>query len=224
MPKQWTFRQDEVSSLLQLRSELWARDRELVADLWVGNKYVESAMTALLPSAIYNSRRCRRITHTFLSVVMPAFFVFHGFFYIRRVYLTRVAPKLPEDPLMNMSSIAHFIHDRFRASAFHERLVAQVSAALRPTTVVVAGIAAQIERVVCNVLVPVECILIYSRARFATLQRTLESLLSFLRFGQDTAGALTDTLSVDYAMELAQDAFDYAAGAAHDAVYWGVPQ
>ena len=87
----------------------------------------------------------------------------------------------------------------------------RVSAALRPTTVMVAGIADQLERIVCNVLVPVECILIYSRARFATLQRTLESLLSFFRFGQDTAGILTES-------------FYYAIEAGQDAVYWGVPQ
>eukprot|EP00936_MAST-01D_sp_MAST-1D-sp1_P000251 g251.t1 len=81
-PHRYKFEQSELGEMLAVRERLWELDdgrfKHLIADVCVGNYWMETICSALLWSKLYNSPRWRRIAHLFFNFILPAFFVLQG--------------------------------------------------------------------------------------------------------------------------------------------------
>jgi hypothetical protein len=70
------FSQDAISDTLAVRTRLWQSERYSTHEkLFTGNKWVEAALSVVLPSAVYNNQKLRMGLQLALDLVVPCFFI-----------------------------------------------------------------------------------------------------------------------------------------------------
>mmetsp|Transcript_39881 Transcript_39881/g.127809 ORF Transcript_39881/g.127809 Transcript_39881/m.127809 type:complete len:561 (+) Transcript_39881:106-1788(+) len=120
---------DELADLIALRAAIWKSGyQDLLTHTWVGNQVVESALSVVMPTPVYNSRALRFIIHIVLNLCLPLFFCFQAFHILLSFGVSLNLPlRWQNDPFVRLMN---WVDQGFRRSWEHRQLTLPMPAVL----------------------------------------------------------------------------------------------